>query len=42
MADGLTIQDRMIDPDSVTNIHGITPEIGCVMTGILRNLDGGV
>lgn len=29
----------MIDPESVTNIHNITPEIGCVMTGILRNWD---
>ena len=27
------IQDKMIDPASVTNIHKITQQIGCVMTG---------
>lgn len=30
----LFLQDKLIDPDSVTNIFQITPEIGCLMTGL--------
>lgn len=29
-----SLQDKLIDPDSVTNIFQITPEIGCLMTGL--------
>lgn len=32
------IGDRMIDPDTVTNIYRITPQIGCLVTG--RDSDG--
>ncbi|DAZ99682.1 TPA: hypothetical protein N0F65_001919 [Lagenidium giganteum] len=28
------VADKLIDPDSVTNIFQITPEIGCLMTGL--------
>lgn len=26
--------DKLIEPDSVTNVFQITPEIGCLMTGL--------
>ena len=32
------IGDRMVDPDTVTNLHMITPQIGCLVTG--RETDG--
>lgn len=32
------IGDRMIDPSTVTNLHMITPQIGCLITG--RETDG--
>lgn len=28
------LQDKLIEPDSVTNVFQITPEIGCLMTGL--------
>jgi 20S proteasome subunit alpha 1 len=28
------VQDKLIEPDSVTNVFQITPEIGCLMTGL--------
>lgn len=28
------VADKLIDPESVTNIYRITPNIGCVITGI--------
>jgi 20S proteasome subunit alpha 1 len=27
------VQDKLLDPDSITHIFSITPGIGCVMTG---------
>ena len=32
------IADRMIDPATVTNLHMVTPQIGCLVTG--RETDG--
>lgn len=32
------IADRMIDPATVTNLHMVTPQIGCLITG--RETDG--
>lgn len=28
------VADKLIDPESVTNVYRITPNIGCVITGI--------
>jgi len=28
------VPERLIDPSSVSNVHSITPEIGCLMTGL--------
>lgn len=28
------VQDKLIEPDSVTNVFQITPEIGALMTGL--------
>lgn len=32
---GDSVQDRLIDPTSVTNIFKITEKIGCLMTGMI-------
>ncbi|RWS27739.1 proteasome subunit alpha type-6-like protein, partial [Leptotrombidium deliense] len=29
------VADKLIDPASITNIHRITPRIGCVITGMV-------
>lgn len=29
------LQDKLVDPDTVSHLFQITPTIGCVMTGLL-------
>ena len=28
------VEDKLVDPKCVTNLHRITPKIGCIMTGL--------
>ena len=36
------VPDKLLDPASVTSVYKISPGIGCVMTGMIRNFPNSV